>query len=70
MQWYEALWFFFHPKMSNAQDRWGLAQADGERYRLNDLRWIDFWLTEEEFDQACRSAVSDFAMARAWLGVL
>ena len=47
----------------------GFSQAEGERYRLNDFRWKDFWVTEEEFERACRDAVSDFSIARAWLDV-
>ena len=64
VQYYEALWHFFHEKLSNAHSRCGLVPAPGESYVLNDFRWRDFWVTEEEFARACRDAVSEFSMAR------
>ena len=36
---------------------------------LDDFRWEGFWVTEEEFERACRGAVTDFSIARAWLDV-
>ena len=64
VEYYEALWHFFRKKLSNAHSRCGLVPAPGESYVLNDFRWRGFWVTEEEFDRACRGAVADFSMAR------
>ena len=45
-----------------------LPHAEGDHYRLNAFRWEGFWVTEEEFERACRGAVTDFSIARTCLG--
>ena len=58
-----------YPNRSPSRYTWNSpAPSRGERYRLNDFRWEGFWVTEEEFERACRGAVTDFSIARAWQG--
>ena len=62
----QALCQFFYPKLSNDTNRELLGKDLYDRYRLNEMRWEGFWITEEEFKRACCDAVADFSLARAW----
>ena len=65
-QYVQALWQFFYPKLSNDNNRVLLGKDLYDRYRLNEMRWEGFWITDEELKRACCDAVADFSLARAW----
>ncbi len=64
VQYWEALWHYFHPKLSNDQERVKLSPPPGGCYRLNDLSWRGFWIGEGEFERSCGMAVTEFSVAR------
>ena len=61
------LWIVFgslKEKLSNYNTRKHLQLAPGGRLRQNDLGWIGFCITENEFEKCVYEAVSDFGVAR------